>query len=213
MIPVTGGTFTMGSPESEVGRREDECQHQVTVKSFSIGKYEVTQADWFEIMGARPSYNKNCEECPVENVSWNDIQDFLKALNKKYPGKNYRLPSEAEWEYAARGGNKSQGYLYAGSNDLKKVAWYSSNSGSKTHPVGELIANELSIFDMSGNVYEWCQDYYKAYPNCKAYGSEGVTPVIRGGGWDNSPQGCHTAYRSGKKPAGRDVYLGFRLAL
>ncbi len=101
MIPVAGGTFTMGSPESEKDRGDDECQHQVTVGSFSIGKYEVTQADWFEIMGTI-----NCEECPVENVSWNDIQDFLKALNKKYPGKNYRLPSEAEWEYAARGGTK-----------------------------------------------------------------------------------------------------------
>ena len=201
----------MGSPRSEKDRGSDECQHQVTVKSFSIGKYEVTQADWFEIMGTKPSYNKNCEECPVENVSWNDIQVFLKALNKKYPGKNYRLPSEAEWEYAARGGNKSQGYLYAGSNDLKKVAWHDENSGYKTHRVGELAANELGIFDMAGNLAEWCQDYYKAYPDCTIIGSESSYPVIRGGDVGSLPMFCRVASRVGVHKDVRASNYGFRV--
>ncbi|MFN0174623.1 MAG: formylglycine-generating enzyme family protein, partial [Saprospiraceae bacterium] len=214
IVPVTGGTFTMGSPESEKGRHEDECQHQVTVQSFSIGKYEVTQADWREIMGEDPPELgfKGCGECPVESVSWNDVQDFLKALNKIHPGKNYRLPTEAEWEYAARGGNKSEGYQYSGSKYLKKVAWYDGNSGSKTHRVGELAANELGIFDMSGNVWEWCQDKYGPYPGCSFPSSITFGRVLRGGSWGNDHNGSSVGRRDVNYPDLRSRYGGFRCA-
>ncbi len=212
MVRVEGGKFTMGSPESEKGRTTDECHHAVTVRSFSIGKYEVTQADWREVMGSDPPKHKfkGCDDCPVESISLNDIQDFLKKLNTRYPGKNYRLPAEEEWEYAARGGNKSKGYLYSGSDDLKKVAWYEDNSGSKTHHVGELSPNELGIYDMSGNVYEWCQDKFGPYPGCS--GTMSSHHVLRGGGWDGRAQGCRVAYRGHATPGGRIGYLGFRLA-
>lgn len=212
MVRVEGGTFTMGSPESEAGRTPEECPHSVSVRSFSIGKYEVTQADWREIMGSDPPKHtfKGCDDCPVEGVSWNDIQDFLKKLNTKYPGKNYRLPAEEEWEYAAKGGNRSKGYRYSGSNDLKKVAWYAENSDSKTHRVGELSPNELDIYDMSGNVYEWCHSKYVPYPGCSDTMSS--HHVLRGGSWDGRAQGCRTAYRGHATPGGRVGYVGFRLA-
>ncbi len=166
MVRVEGGTFQMGSPNIEAGRFDNECQHTVTVASFSIGQYEVTQANWREIMGNNPSEFKDNDNCPVEQVSWNDVQDFLIKLNAKYPGNNYRLPAETEWEYAARGGNKSRGYQYAGSDDLGSVAWYLANSGAKTQPVGTRNPNELGLYDMSGNVWEWCQDTFKPYPEC-----------------------------------------------
>jgi len=221
MVLVKGGTFLMGSPETEQGRYEDECQHSVTVATFSIGKYEVTQADWREVMGSNPSYNKGCDDCPVEQVSWDDIQDFLKALNnrEKASGKKYRLPTEAEWEYAARGGAKNAsiatggGFQYAGSDDPDKVAWYSDNSGDKTYPVGGKAPNPLGLYDMSGNVYEWCQDLYKAYPGCTAIGSEGTFRVGRGGGWFGTARRCRSAYRYYWQPVSRDYGLGFRLAL
>ncbi|HOY08060.1 MAG TPA: SUMF1/EgtB/PvdO family nonheme iron enzyme [Saprospiraceae bacterium] len=215
VVRVEGGTFTMGSPEREEGRGNDECQHSVTVRTFSIGKYEVTQADWREIMGGDPPQLefKGCDDCPVENVSWNDVKGFLKKLNAKFPGKNYRLPSEQEWEYAARGGNKNQGYRYSGSNDLKKVGWYVDNAGSKSHRVGDLAANELGIYDMSGNVYEWCQDEYDQYPGCsiafEAYSSQ---YVFRGGSWSYFARHCRTALRGKAKPGYRVFNLGFRLA-
>ncbi len=213
MIPVAGGTFTMGSPKSEGDRSDNECQHQVTVKSFSIGKYEVSQADWFEILGSKFSRFQRCDECPVEGVSWNDVQDFLQALNKKHPGKNFRLPTEAEWEYAARGGNKSQGYKYAGSNDLKKVAWYSGNSGSKTHRVGELAANELGLYDMSGNVWEWCQDKYRPYPGCSSPWETSTYRVLRGGSWGSDGYYLsRVARRNGNVPNDRGDGYGFRCA-
>jgi len=167
MTEVEGGTFQMGSPATEQGRDEDECQHLVPVASFSMGRYEVTQADWRDIMGDSPSKHRGCDDCPVEQVSWDTIQTFLQKLNALYPNKNYRLPTEAEWEYAARGGKKSAGYTYAGSDTLGKVAWYLYNGSGETHPVGGKATNELGLYDMSGNVWEWCQDVCKAYPNCK----------------------------------------------
>ena len=219
VVSVTGGTFLMGSPDSEKDRAIEECQHTVTVKTFSIGKYEVTQADWREVMGSDPPELefKGCDDCPVESVSWNDIQDFLKKLNTKYPGKKYRLPTEAEWEYAARGGAKNAaiatggGFRYAGSDDISKVTWYDNNAGSKTHPVGGKKANELGIYDMSGNVYEWCQDKYGPYPGCNS--SEGSYRVRRGGSWSNTAQGCRSAYRGHWLPGFRGGNLGIRLAL
>ena len=206
MVRVAGGTFMMGSPASEKGR-DDECQHQVPVSSFSIGKYEVTQAQWRAVMGTNPSNFKGCDDCPVEQVSWNDVQSFIKKLKEK-TGKTYRLPTEAEWEYAARGGNKSKGFLYAGSSNLGNVAWYVDNSGSRTHAVGGKSPNELGLYDMSGNVWEWCQDIYKPYPGCSRT-EEGR--VSRGGSWDHSSYNCRAAARDYDVPDGG--FVGFRLAL
>jgi len=211
MVSVEGGSYLMGSPESEKDREKDECQHELSVKTFSMGKYELTQADWFEVMGTKPSNFEDCDECPVEKVTWDDVQDFLKALNKKYPGKNYRLPSEAEWEYAASGGIKGGGYLYAGSNDLKKVAWYIGNSGSKTHRVGELAANKLGIYDMSGNVWEWCQDKYGPYPCNDRNEQDNSIHVLRGGSCSVYPVHCRVANRLNNYPYLRDNVGGFRV--
>lgn len=213
MVPVQGGTFTMGSNN---GQDDEKPPHQVTLSSFSIGKYEVTQADWFAIMGTRPSLFENCDQCPVENVSWNEVQEFLKQLNKKYPGKNYRLPTEAEWEYAARGGTKSKGFAYAGSDDLNEVAWHASNSDDKTRPVGGQKANELGLYDMSGNVWEWCSDWYGSYRASAQTNpggpAKGVLRVIRGGSW-SAPQHCRSAFRGYGGPGDRHGNFGFRLAL
>ncbi len=211
MVFVSGGTYTMGD---DTDNNKDNCAHQVTIGSFSIGKYEVTQADWRAVMGGDPRdlAFKGCDECPVERVLWNDIRVFLKLLNNKYPGKNFRLPSESEWEYAAIGGNKSQGYKYSGGNDLNKVGWHSGNSGSKTHRVGELTANELGLFDMSGNVLEWCWDYYGPYPGCSMPPSITSSRVLRGGGWNNNYDDCAVLRRNYDSP--RDWYdlCGLRLA-
>ena len=208
-VRVAGGTFQMGSPASEVGRYSDECQHTVTVSSFSMGKYEVTQAQWKAIMGSNPSKFKNCDDCPVEQVSWNDVQSFIKKLKDK-TGNTYRLPTEAEWEYAARGGTKSRGYTYAGSNTLGSVAWYNDNSGSKTHPVGSKSPNELGLYDMSGNVWEWCQDTWKPYPGCSG-DPDPRSRVLRGGGWDGNAPGCRAAHRGDDEPSSRASRVGFRL--
>ena len=165
-------------------------------------------------MGNDPSRFSNCDNCPVEQVSWNDIQDFIQKLNQK-TGKNYRLPTEAEWEYAARGGNKSKGYTYSGSNSSGEVAWYTDNSDSKTHPAGQKQPNELGLFDMSGNVWEWCSDwygsdYYQSSPSSNPKGaSTGSFRVRRGGGWCSNARDCRSAYRDFTYPGRR---IGFRLA-
>jgi formylglycine-generating enzyme required for sulfatase activity len=217
MVALEGGTFQMGS---ESGGSDENPIHQVSVADFYIGRYEITQKQWRAIMGTDPSYFKNCDDCPVENVSWNDVQEFLSKLNAKIPpsgarGK-YRLPTEAEWEYAARGGNKSQGYTYSGNNTIDEVAWYSGNSGSKTHAETKK-ANELGIFDMSGNVWEWCSDwydkgYYKNSPSSDPKGaSSGSTRVIRGGSWFNEPRYCRVANRDIITLGYRGDILGFRV--
>jgi formylglycine-generating enzyme required for sulfatase activity len=171
-------------------------------------------------MGNAPSSFRNCYNCPVESVSWNDVQEFITKLNQK-TGKKYRLPTEAEWEYAARGGKKSKGYQYSGSNNINDVAWYGSNSGVKTHPVGQKQPNELGIFDMSGNVWEWCSDWYAAeyeydwnstIPDPKGPAS-GSGRVYRGGRWLNDPQYCRSSFRFSYSPDFRFDNLGFRLVL
>jgi len=221
MLRVAGGTFNMGSPDTQTGREADECSHSMTVGSFSIGQYEVTQADWREVMGSNPSHNQDCDECPVENVSWNQVQDFLKTLRAS-SGKQYRLPTEAEWEYAARGGAQSKNYDFAGSDRAFEVAWFrvnfkqanSSGSQKTTRPVGSRKPNELGLYDMSGNVWEWCSDFYKAYPGCASAYGEGQFPALRGGGWKDETPDCRTARRFGSGGTGvRMNHVGFRLAM
>ena len=211
MVAVEGGIFTMGSPATELSRDIDECQHRVTLGSFNIGKYEITQADWQEVMSKNPSsFNiEKCSECPVEQVSWEEVQEFLKKLNARYPGCNYRLPSEEEWEYAARGGKKTKEYIYAGDNLVGNVAWHYGNSGNKTHPVGERKANELGLYDMSGNVWEWCADTHKPYAGCS--GSASTVRVLRGGSWYHYPEFCRVAYRYWYFPYNRYRDIGFRV--
>jgi formylglycine-generating enzyme required for sulfatase activity len=166
-------------------------------------------------MGNNPSFNKG-DNLPVEQVSWNDIQTFIKKLNKT-SSKHYRLPTEAEWEFAARGGNKSKGYKYSGSDNLGSVAWYDENSGNKTHPVGQKQANELGIYDMSGNVWECCQDWFKGYTGSKTYiNDDGIKPtsrVRRGGDYYHGTDVCRSTYRSEELPSDRFNTQGFRLVL
>jgi formylglycine-generating enzyme required for sulfatase activity len=213
MVFVEGGTFQMGS---ENGNDNVRPVHQVTLSSFNIGKYEVTQTQWREVMGTNPSYHTDCDQCPVERVSWNDVHDFIKKLNAK-TGKQYRLPTEAEWEFAARGGLKCKGYTFSGSNALTEVGWRRENAGYKTHPVGEKQANELGIYDMTGNVWEWCADWYGAYSAAHANNPNGPTSgharVHRGGAWDYSAQHCRSADRSRDDAGFRNNYGGFRLVL
>ena len=217
MVYVKGGTFTMGAT-AEQGSDVNDIEkptHSVTLSDFYIGKYEVTQAQWKAIMGTTPSYFKG-DNLPVEQVSWNDIQEFIQKLNAQ-TGKKFRLPTEAEWEYAARGGNKSKGYKYSGSNNIDEVAWYYDNSSNTTHPVGQKTPNELGIYDMSGNVWEWCQDWYGDYSSEAQTNptgpSSGSNRVLRGGSWFNGARSCRVSYRYGGTPDRRSYDLGFRLVL
>lgn len=163
MIPVSGGTFMMGGRDNDPYVRPWEFPvHQVTVSDFYIGETEVTQALWTMVMGSNPSNHQGDGGLPVENMSWYDCQEFVAKLNAMYE-ERFSLPTEAQWEFAARGGNKSQGYVYSGSNSLGAVAWYSGNSDGSTHLVATLAANELGLYDMSGNVFEWCMDNWGAY--------------------------------------------------
>ncbi|MEI6408917.1 MAG: SUMF1/EgtB/PvdO family nonheme iron enzyme [Bacteroidota bacterium] len=214
MERVLGATFQMGSPTTEQGRYEDECQHTVSIKPFSIGCYEVTQAQWKSVMGSNPAKFQNCEDCPVEQVSWNDVQDFINKLNQK-TGKTYRLPTESEWEYAARGGQKRTTYHpYPGGQVIETAGWYKENAGAKTRQVGKKAPNELGLYDMSGNVWEWCQDLYKAYPNCSSNAKEGqqYQYIMRGGCWADEARTCRVSNRGYSEQDKRDDALGFRLA-
>ena len=218
MVLVDGGTFRMGCENKKDGFCLDNALpvHGVTLSNFSIGKYEVTQKQWREVMGTDPNNNKKCDNCPVESVSWNDIQAFLVKLNA-LTKKNYRLPTEAEWEYAARGGKASRSFAYSGSNRVDEVAWYKSNSNGKTYSVGQKKANELGIFDMSGNVSEYCQDfydpnYYKDSVERNPRGPQkGSSYVLRGGSWFNEGSYCLNSYRISN--SGGDFNFGFRLAI
>ena len=216
MVYVEGGTFTMGATSEQQNPEDDEKPtHRVSLSSFYIGKYEVTQSLWKAVMGSNPS-NWEGDNLPVEDVSWNDCQTFLRKLNAM-TGKNFRLPTEAEWEYAARGGNLSRGYQYSGSKKIDDVAWYANNSGGETHPVGTKAPNELGIYDMSGNVCEWCQDWYgdyHGYSQTNPTGqSSGSGRVLRGGGCAFVARSCRVAFRDWSTPDMRLYYLGFRLAL
>ena len=211
MVYVSGGTFIMGGDESS----DQTPTHSVTLSSYYICKYEVTQALWRAVMGSNPSKFKG-DNLPVEQVSWNDCQTFINRLNS-YTGRNFRLPTEAEWEFAARGGNYSRRYKYSGSNYIGDVAWYTDNSGNRTHPVGTKQANELGLYDMSGNVWEWCSDWYGSYSSYSQSNPTGATSgfgrVERGGNWCGLARYCCSSHRSYYAPGNSFDDLGLRLVL
>ena len=218
MVRVEAGTFTMGATAEmeDLWNDEEKPTHRVTLTNdYYIGKYEVTQALWKAVMGNNPSNFKG-DNLPVERVNWKDCQKFLSKLNR-ITGKTFRLPTEAEWEYAARGGNKSRGYQYSGSNNFSDVAWFMENSGSETHAVGTKQANELGIYDMSGNVREWCQDWYGKYNSSSQVNPTGANSgsrrVCRGGCWIYNDRGCRSSCRFSYTPGDRDNFLGLRLVL
>jgi formylglycine-generating enzyme required for sulfatase activity len=233
LVFVQGGTFSMGSNS---GDSDEKPVHQVTISSFMIGKYEVTQEQYQRVIGTNPSYfasGSDAGKRPVEQVSWYDAVAFCNRLsemeglekvyvingtnvNADFKKNGYRLPTEAEWEYAARGGEKSKNFTYAGSNDIDQVGWYSSNSGNQTREAGTKASNELGIYDMSGNVWEWCWDWYGSYGSGQQTdplgASSGSYRVSRGGSWGDSAGGLRSAYRGSDGPDGRSSYIGFRVA-
>ena len=244
MVFVEGGTFTMGTPDPSVGYPAERPAHQVTLSSYHIGKYEVTQAQWKAIMGRtqrqqRDMRDKNMEifgegdNYPVYYINWYDIvgtsgdymelhgrlyfeDGFIYKLNK-LTGKNFRLPTEAEWEYAARGGNKSAGYLYSGSNTIDDVSWYADN---KVKPVGGKLPNELGIYDMTGNVWEWCSDWYARYTSdaktnptgAESFLSVGDYGAVRGGAWGGDTDVYRVSRRQPSSVSNRGRGVGFRIA-
>ena len=224
MVKVEAGTFMMGSAISKKQDAPTEMQHldvqheepvhiETLVNDYYIGKYEVTQALWQIVMGNNPSYFKG-DNLPVECISWDDCQEFIRKLNH-LTGLKFRLPTQAEWEYAARGGKNSRGYQYSGSNNISDVAWYRKNSGDQTHAVGMKKANELGLFDMAGNVLEWCQDWFIIAQSFE-YGVATYThslPVGRGGSILNSESSCRPSFFNVNLPDNRDCEFGLRLAL
>ena len=237
MIKVEGGTFSMGAT-SEQEYDALSCEkpvHSVTLSDYYIGETEVTQELWEAVMGSNPSYFEGDNQRPVESVSWNACQKFIKKLNR-LTGKEFRLPTEAEWEYAARGGKHCKDYVYkySGSNNADEVAWYWQNSGDKylsgewnsdriiknnckTHSVKTKKANKLGLYDMSGNVWEWCNDWWGCYQSNSQTNptgpSEGGFRVLRGGSWSSLDGVVRVSYRNGDTPGSRDFYSGLRLAL
>ena len=207
MVLVEGGTFVMGDAENTA--------HSVTLSDFRICRHEVSQALWTAVMGTNPAEMQG-DSLPVENVSWDDCQTFISRLNS-LTGKHYRLPTEAEWEYACRGGKLSKDYAYSGSNDIDAVAWYDADSNSTTHPAGRKNPNELGLYDMSGNVWEWCQDYFAPYPASPQTNPtgprEGSSRVCRGGSWIQSARYCRPTLRNDAPPSFTISSQGLRLAL
>ena len=216
MVEVDGGTFTMGATyEQDYSDIDEYPIHEVTLSSYKIGRYEVTQEEWEAVMGYNPASFVSPKR-PVEFVSWDDCQEFIRKLNDM-TGKNFRMPTEAEWEFAARGGNRSNGYKYAGGDNVNKVGWYSINSGGRTKEVGLKSPNELGLYDMTGNLWEWCSDWYGSYdgeeqttPSGPGYGS---SRVLRGGGWNGGDKNCRVSNRDGRKPDYSSDRLGLRLVL
>ena len=216
MIHVEGGTFMMGATLEQDDDCDDEKPvHQVTISSFYIGKYPITQEQWMAVMDDNPSHFEG-ENLPVEMVNWGDVQRFIHILNEQ-TGKQYSLPTEAEWEFAARGGNKSKGYRYSGSNSIDDVAWYENNSDDITHPVGLKAPNELGIHDMSGNVWEWCNDWFGVYSASAQINPKGPksgsSRVLRGGGWSSRALVCRVAHRIILTPELRYSRPGLRILL
>ncbi|MDE7472318.1 MAG: formylglycine-generating enzyme family protein [Muribaculaceae bacterium] len=205
MVKVDGGSYQMGS---YAGASDEQPVHTETVNTFYIGKTLVTQRLWSAVMGDNPSHFSG-DNRPVENVSWLDCQEFVDRLGR-LTGHVFRLPTEVEWEYAARGGNRSRGHIYSGSDDVDRVAWYNGNSGGTTYPVGQKLDNELGIYDMSGNVWEWCSDKYGDNYSCPRDSSDFV---FRGGSFSYLDFFCKVSIRNFGTSRTRSSDLGFRLAL
>lgn len=205
MVTVPGGCFQMG---------DKDVRHEVCLDDFLIGTYTVTQGQWQQVMGNNPSYFGSCgDDCPVEKVDWNDVQEFIRRLNAA-TGKQYRLPTEAEWEYACRSGGRDQDYC--GGNDIQKLAWYEGNASKRTHPVGQKQPNGLGIYDMSGNVWQWVQDWHGSYPAGTAKNPQGPPSgshrVCRGGSWNLPAWALGSTFRFMQEPGFCTYQLGFRLA-
>jgi len=216
-ILIPAGTFVTGSPEGEAGRFDNETPHPVTVsRPFYLQTTEVTQGQWKRVMGKAPSHFGSCgDDCPVEQVSWYDVQQFIRKLNRMEGTDRYRLPTEAQWEYAARAGTTASFHAGDSDEDLSRVGWWIGNSGFKTHPVGRKASNAWGLYDMHGNVWEWVQDWYGSYPAGPVTDPEGPPAgsyrVIRGGSWSSSAGLCRSAFRISGDPVGRISALGFRL--
>jgi formylglycine-generating enzyme required for sulfatase activity len=221
-VLLSAGTFTMGSPSDELGRDSGETQHQVTLtKSFYMMTTEVTQAQWEAVMGSNPSSSSGCSTCPVEQVSWNDVQSYITQMNLRDEG-TYSLPTEAQWEYAARAASTTAfangGITETGCGfdpNLDAIGWYCYNSADETHPVAGKAANAWGLYDMSGNVFEWCQDWFGSYSSSAVTDptgpSSGSFRIIRGGSWDFLAKYSRSAFRIGRDPDDSYSYLGFRL--
>jgi formylglycine-generating enzyme required for sulfatase activity len=228
LVLIPKGTFTMGSPIEEEDAGDDEEQHQVAISNdYYLGATEVTQGQYQKVMGTNPSHfqkrlirKSDSSMYPVEQVSWEDAVEFCKRLSElpeeKKAGREYRLPTEAEWEYACRAGSKTD-FSFRASASLEDYAWFNENSGQQPHPVGEKKANAWGFYDMHGNVWEWCSDWYGEYPKGAVSDpsgpKEGSGRVIRGGGWDGEAAGCRSALRVRLVPSHRNNNFGFRLAL
>ena len=216
MVQVVGGSFIMGSQnDNENVEVNERPQRKVTLSTYWIGKTEVTQQLWQAVMGSNPSYFKGAE-LPVEQVSWNDCQQFIQRLNS-LTGRQFRLPTEAEWEYAARGGSRTSNFRYSGGDNASDVAWYWGNANDKTHVVGGKRANELGIHDMTGNVWEWCQDWYGYYPDKDQHNPKGARSgryrVNRGGSWCFEQKAARNTARFANRPDGRYKSVGLRLVM
>jgi len=216
MVPVEGGTFRMGAVITAPGAYTfEKPDHDVTLSDYKIGQVEVTQELWDAVMGSNPSRFKGAQ-LPVEQVSWDDCQAFIAKLNEM-TGMNFRLPTEAEWEYAARGGKKSNGTMFSGSANCPDVAWCSTNAGDTTHEVAQKQANELGLYDMSGNVNEWCNDFYARYTTAAQTDPQGPVAgtgmVYRGGAYNEGARLCRVTYRSSQLSGYRSARIGLRLAM
>ena len=211
-VQIPAGEFLMGSESEEALSQMEQPLTRVRIsQGFWLGKYEVTQGQWQEVMGSNPSFFDECgPDCPVEGVSWEDVQEFIRKLNAAVGEERYRLPTEAEWEYAARAGTSGDRY-----GNLDAIAWYDGNSGDRTHPVGRKAPNAWGLHDMLGNVFEWVEDWYGDYPGGSVTDPRGPASgserVARGGGWLNFARNCRASSRDYNSPGYRDFYLGFRL--
>lgn len=218
MVYIEGGSFMMGAMDNNIFAAEDEKPvHKVTLSDYWIGETQVTQALWFAVMGNNPSSFKGNPNRPVESVSWYECQKFIDKLND-LTGLAFHIPTEAQWEFAARGGKNSKNkFLFSGSNSIREVAWYSENSDGAPHPVKGLKPNSLGVYDMSGNVWEWCQDWYGRYNDDVKKDpigpQNGIVRVIRGGGWNYDSAGCRVSFRARHSLIEKNNYIGLRLSL